>query len=193
MSRPKRIGQHYTRHVQRWFLTWLDQNQSRFLLTPHSMRRTSSHLDLSLGAVTDRIEIVLHNDGITVAVMWQGECFDRLQDFDIDPQHSPRGHFSTLVMPEYQEYYSTKDALWCNEVFEPFLAWTNERLAPANWLAFLDHEGATEAILLRDFSEYATCDTRLMAMLSDLRKVDGTPSLSSDTTLRRWLIPLHAR
>ena len=145
-----------------------------------------------LGSVTEHIEVLLHKNGIVVAVTWHGNCFDLLQDFDIAQQHSPRGYFSTLVLPEYRKYYCTKEALWRNEVFEPYLAWTNERLAPANWLALLDYGGANEAILLRDVSDLAACEERLVTLLSGFRKLDGTPSLSSNTTLQRWLIRVHA-
>ncbi len=41
------------------------------------------------------------------------------------------GYVDLWTMAEYREPYATLDALWRAQLFEPFLQWVNETLAPA--------------------------------------------------------------
>jgi hypothetical protein len=43
--------------------------------------------------------------------------------------------------------WPTREALWQDQLFEPFLKWVNERLAPATWLRLYGTKGGTWAKL----------------------------------------------
>lgn len=47
----------------------------------------------------------------------------------------------------------TREALWAKDVFEPFLEWVNDTLAPARWIKLSRYGGATWAKLVRDRSD----------------------------------------
>jgi hypothetical protein len=50
--------------------------------------------------------------------------------------------------------FPSREALWTDHLFEPFLKWVNEKLAPARWLGIfrMSDEGATWAELMREES-----------------------------------------
>ena len=69
---------------------------------------------------------------------------------DAAPRRTFVGYVDDMVLPEYQRPYETREALWREEVFEPFLSWVNDVLAPACCLGIWQTEegGATWANLL---------------------------------------------
>ncbi len=93
----------------------------------------------------------LYGYGIAVSAEWGGVAWDLVLCLEAAPQRTPLGYLDQMVLPEYRELYATEDELWQAELFEPFLHWVNEDLAPACRLGLWRTEegGATWAKLLR--------------------------------------------
>jgi hypothetical protein len=60
--------------------------------------------------------------------------------------------------PESPELFPSREALWIDHLFEPFLKWVNEQLAPAHWLQISGSSdgGITCAQLIQEESDQET-------------------------------------
>jgi len=142
LSRPR---------IQRAFLLWFRKEGARFAIPVRLGRRTDRDWDLALGGgTTSALHPRLHGYGISVDVHWQAMSWDLVLCLDAAPWRTPVGYVDGMTLPECQRPYATREALWREEVFEPFLSWVNEALAPACCLGIWRTEegGATWAKLL---------------------------------------------
>lgn len=136
---------------QRAFLLWFKKEGSRFAVPVRLGRRTDRGWDLPLGGgTTSALQPWLHGYGIAVDVQWQAMSWDLVLCLDAAPRRTSVGYVDDRVLPKYQRPYETREALWREEVFEPFLSWVNDVLAPACCLGIWQTEegGATWAKLL---------------------------------------------
>ncbi len=91
-----------------------------------------------------------------------------------------------------RKVYPTRETLWCDHMFEPFLKWVNEKLAPARWLQLscTGDRGASWAKLIRDESELVEPD-RELRLVQNLKRLDGQPCFDGGTEdILKWLIEL---
>jgi hypothetical protein len=96
---------HARPRIQRAFLRWFQENRRRF------------NVRIELSQITD----------------WQGESWDMLISLDAIPEASPAGYRCTLCENAHRTW-PTREALWRDHLFEPFLEWANQSLAAATWL-----------------------------------------------------------
>ena len=139
--------------VHRIFIRWLKANRSRFVYQPYVLsRHTDRIIKFTFIGIPGPITCSLNRySGISVAVMYQGECWDMIGDFDVAEERTDKGWMCRLDLPEKRQCWQTRELLWTEHCFEPFLEWCNETLAQARWLAFYQcREGSTWAKLLRD-------------------------------------------
>lgn len=178
--------------MQREFLSWLLEDRGRFSLRPVIVCRTDRHLDLAFDGITRTISACVYPNGLSVIVEHGGRCFDLLADFDAVAQRLAQGYVCTLCQPG-SDVYPTRAALWRGHVFEPFLAWVNDRLAPARWLRLfsLGEDGSSGAALLCDESELEVADPGLL-LASRLKNLSNEPMYRPDTDpLKIWVVPLR--
>lgn len=135
------------RRIHRAFLKWLQENRHHFLVPIDIKHRTDRTIELSFAGYHPCLSACLSSWCINVPAIWQGQCWDLLCSFESSPSPVTGGYHCLLCSPENRRIFSSRDALWTNEVFEPFLNWVNETLAPANWIVLYDSEGATTAKL----------------------------------------------
>lgn len=76
----------------------------------------------------------MRRDGFSVAVDWRGECIDLAWDMDVQVKRSAAGYYCGCCLPEFVEFYPTREALWIGHSFEPFLEWMNDVPAKAEVL-----------------------------------------------------------
>jgi hypothetical protein len=136
------------RLIQRAFLNWLDENRPRFALEINLGRRTDTDLDFSFAGITGAISGVLTTWEINVLAMHEQECWDFLLSLDAIPKRAPGGYVCDLCPPESRPVFPDRPALWTDHLFEPFIAWVNDDLAKAKWLALHGSPGFTWAKLL---------------------------------------------
>ena len=60
------------------------------------------------------------------------ECIDMLFSHDSSPKRVPGGFVCTQCDPKTRLTLPTREAIWEGNLFEPFLTWVNECLAPAD-------------------------------------------------------------
>lgn len=135
-----------------FFLNWLKANRSRFHFKPCVIRKWKRRIEFELQGLTNALRFSFNpRSGISIAVMWQGECWDMIGDFDVAEERTGKGWTCRLDLPEKRQYWRMREQLWIEHCFESFLAWCNDKLAQARCLAFYQlGEGSTWVRLLRD-------------------------------------------
>jgi hypothetical protein len=90
--------------------------------------------------------------------------------------------------------FVSREALWIDHLFEPFLEWVNERLSKANWLrvSCFDDGGATWAELVRGNEDNSVASPTTV-LLQNLKKLNSEPLLDDvEESTKHWFIPLTA-
>lgn len=163
--------------LQRAFLDWLRANRRRFAVTPRIHARTDRWIRITFDGITPMIAAYVGRDGIGdgigVDVERGGEWFDRLADLDVALRRRRDGYFCAMCETAERKCFPTREALWVDHLFEPFLGWVNERLAPARWLRLVTVGGGTRAAsLLRREEELGEPD-RAMRLFGGLWDLSG--------------------
>lgn len=119
------------RRWQKAFFEWYGDNEERFAIKLELLRRTDTHLDVGFRGISRVITACIICDEITISVEWQGFFWDILRDFETYPQRVPNGYVCSECPEDNRPVFSSREALWRAEVFEPFLKWVNHDLANA--------------------------------------------------------------
>jgi hypothetical protein len=148
--------QHKVRpRIQRAFLSWFAENGRRFACPIRIKDRTRNYIELEFIGANGMVSASLTYWEINVSFDWQGECWDLFICFEAMPELTAEGYVCSLCVPElcWPEpiaSYLTRDHLWRNHLFEPFLDWVNTTLAISPWIEIYgkkDH--STSAQLLK--------------------------------------------
>jgi hypothetical protein len=94
---------------------------------------------------------------MNVLVEWNEECWDLLLSLDSAPRRGRTGYFCEYCLDyfrdtnpgeEFTRIFPSREGVWADHLFEPFLKWVNDDLANAKWLGlFGNPEKATWAKL----------------------------------------------
>ncbi|MDO8264127.1 MAG: hypothetical protein Q7T21_13030 [Gallionella sp.] len=170
MEMTGRIGS----RIQRDFVGWYRENASRFTIPLRLIARSRRRLDLAFVGITSVISARLSENELIVSADMDDECFDTIADIEAHPLNTPLGYVCTLCDPSDRTFYRTRKEFWRQHLFERFLAWANEKLAPAHWirLSSIDGGEATWATLIRDEIELTQQD-RTLQLIQSLRRLGG--------------------
>lgn len=135
------------RRIQRAFLEWFAESRFRFAVPLKIVRRTKHNIQLEFVNAQSMIRVTLCSWEIYVWFEWQGEYWDGLIDFMATPELTDTGYVCSLCDPEMRKVYPSREALWCDHMFEPFLAWANGTLVKAPWVKVYGDGGCTYAEL----------------------------------------------
>lgn len=141
-------------------MEWLAINRQHFIYQPRITRRTDRVIEFEFVGLTSMLSGILVRDGgLSVAVMHDGECWDFIADIGLAESRSEHVYTNLFYLPEAQQYYPDRHALWVEEVFQPFLEWSNTSLPNANWLALyeINNRGGTWVKLLDEADPEAVC------------------------------------
>ncbi len=142
--------------IQRAFFHWLVQNRHRLALDLLIKKRTDRYADFSFVGINHAISAGLSDHSLSVVIEYEGECLDMLISLDCVIKHGRAGYFCDLCEDyhsgtypgeEFTKVFPTRAEVWAADLFEPFLEWVNDKLAPARWLGLYGTEGATWARL----------------------------------------------
>ena len=115
--------------IQRAFYRWFDESSRRFAIPLTIHRRTKRWMVMTLRNDWP-IPVTLLRDEIHVAIDWEDYFWDLLYCNDmVTPRRVPGGYVCAHCRPEAQKLYPSREALWRDHLFEPFLEWVNEKLA----------------------------------------------------------------
>lgn len=123
--------------VDRFFLTWLDENRDRFKIQPGIIRCGRDGVYFEFEGWPPALNGFLsRRSGISLWADHNGvKCWDSFCWCDISEARSGEGYFCKMCDTSV-EIYPNRETLWQEHVFEPFLDWCNEVIAKSDRLAF---------------------------------------------------------
>lgn len=138
--------------IQRTFLAWLASAEPRLTRKIQIRRRTDRILYFNFDVGRPALQGWLERGGISVGAFNGDQWYDLIYDDIVALQRFGGGYVCRFCPPSEQCLYATREDVWIAHLFEPFLTWVNETLAPAQSLALFETEpihGATWARLIR--------------------------------------------
>ena len=143
--------QHLRRpRIHRALVRWLKKNSTRFEVPLH-MTKIKGNFRFCFENYPDWLFVQIFRNDLAVSVEWRGRWFDALLW-----QHSfpivIRGGYSPEMWDrnDPRPVFPSLEVMWQEYLFEPFLRWVNNTLAPARGLQILRTEGFIMARLFRD-------------------------------------------
>jgi hypothetical protein len=123
--------------VERCFAEWfLGGACLQFAIPVRVVDRTSDCLTLTIATPTPLVAYMRDHE-ICVRADIEGEFWDLLFSWDsVEPVEVPTGYKCKNCIPPHDRVYPTREALWCDHLFTPFLHWVNEKLAVADAIGF---------------------------------------------------------
>ena len=177
MEMTERIGS----RIQQEFVAWYRDNASRFAIPLSLVARSRKQMDLTFANISPVIAARLHENELIVVADMDDKFFDIIVDIEGYPLRTPLGYVCILCDPDDRTVYRTRREFWRQHLFERFLVWVNEKLAPAHWirLSSIDGGEATWATLIRDETELTQQD-RTLQLMQGLRRLDGQQTFAGD-------------
>lgn len=126
--------------IQRAFVRWFRENRSRFAIPVRMTKITAAGILRTLPDHPDCVSAWLSRFELFVRADWNGVWWDRLIDLDTWPQPVPSGYRCTSCM-DFVRNWPTREALWQEHLFDPFLLWVNEELAHSSQVLLYGRPG----------------------------------------------------
>lgn len=120
------------------FLQWL-QSEGKDLLGEIEVRKVRHRIDIAFKRFPE-LRGCLRCYCLSVSAERHGECWDFVFDRDVVVLHTCKGWQCSLC-PE-PETFATRQALWADHLFAPFVEWLRGPLARTKYIAF--HRGGRE-------------------------------------------------
>jgi hypothetical protein len=144
--------------VRKTFDRWLAHSAGRFHHPPRVVVSRREYFVLPFAGVTPAIQCVIKKQGtvgiylfqeeessrlvfvrqvyevdVGISIVYQGETWDMLPDFDVYQRRTPTGHYycDACTAPEM---FPSRATLWVAHCFEPLLAWASDHLQASQWL-----------------------------------------------------------
>jgi hypothetical protein len=134
------------------FLAWLDRSPLPVRVEITDIQPNHVKFDIEGWNCLDGS---LSDNGIEIYAVRGGECWDIIWDSDISPKEFDNGWGCGLCIDAWEKglypkpsFYASPEALWVEHTLKPFRDWL-EKLATSTGIAFIDYDGATEALLLQ--------------------------------------------
>jgi hypothetical protein len=183
--------------IQRVFLRWLNENRTSFNVTFRLGKITSECVELHFNNYPGCLSACLSRVGLGVYVEWEGQPWDALIDYDAYMHQVSGGYKCDLCVHENgesAELFPTREALWLDHLFLPFLKWVNETLVYAHWLRIscINDRGCTWAKLIQNEEKLSEPD-RTLNLMQQLKRLDDRPVYDGDPDgVTNWLLPLKS-
>lgn len=116
------------------FFQWLNINQSRFATPAFEIVGGHRVVRPNMPGLHKALHFALYSRGIAMSYDWQGVHWT-LKTFEAFPVSTDGGYVDGLCLDACPKVYPSRESLWAEQVFEPFLSWVNRELTPPRWLA----------------------------------------------------------
>jgi hypothetical protein len=188
--------QHLRRpRIQRAFEHWFKNNNTRFAVPVFVTKISGKGIELRFQNYPDCLSVWLGLFSLSVHVNWQGHWWDMLMDLDASIITTHDGYKCELCLFQHgnsAKIFPSKEALWQDHLFEPFLQWVNEDLAPARWLQISGFaSGSTSARLIRNNNDLKKPDPGVI-LIQNLVSLDRTTARERNPDgMTEWLVELR--
>jgi hypothetical protein len=145
---------HCRPEIQKAFFLWYHENEQRFAIKLKLLRCTDRMLEIGFCLVAPVVTAWLTRTEIEIVVNWEDTFWDFLRCFETFPKRVTGGYVCDQCPKDSRPTFPSRYALWCAEVFEPFLQWVNDDLAHSSAVSISGSpDSATWAKLIIDKSE----------------------------------------
>ena len=134
------------RQIQRAFFNWLHDNHSAFKHPLKIIRRTDHVIEMTFVGITPAVRAIM-TWCIDIPAYKGVRCMDLLASFEAEPIRGKNGYYCGLCPQEERGSYASRDEIWRDEIFNPFLIWVNNQLATASYIEFYEQPSYTAAKL----------------------------------------------
>jgi hypothetical protein len=143
--------------IQRTFVRWFEKNRCNFEIPIQIKQITAKNVKLVFSGLQNILSVSVSAYELNVYVNWQGQMLDVLISLDVYMRHTPDGYKCKCCCDSVgatAAVFTSREALWRDHLFIPFLKWVNEKLANAHWLevSSMNDGGITWARLVNDES-----------------------------------------
>lgn len=144
---------------QRLFLKFLKTHRDQFKHPIRVNRIVYGCLHFNFIGITPAIEGTVsfspNYSSVNIGVMWNKQFWDLLFETSLVPKKSNQGWFCELCLPEFVNYYPTKEELLIQHNFVSFKDWVNGTLSDSNWLELRSFKSnSTAAVLLKTREDF---------------------------------------
>lgn len=122
---------HARRRFHEVFFQWYAAHEEKFAIKLELLKRTDRGLDIGFCKIDRIVTAVFTDSEIAINVDWQDTFWDVIQWFEAPPKKVPGGYVCDLCPQDDRPVFSSREDLWNDHIFEPFLAWVNDDLATA--------------------------------------------------------------
>jgi len=136
--------------VRKTFDHWIKINRTNFKYQPRIVKSRKNYFELKFDGIAPELACLISNRGdCMITVDYNDTCWDIICEFDVWERRNPKGqYYCDGCLPEYKEFYSSREELRIKHCFEPLLKWTNENFNRSNFLCLWgDKEGSTSACI----------------------------------------------
>jgi len=127
--------------IQRAFMGWFSQNRTRFTVPVRLIKITAEEIVLTFPQHPDCLSAGLSRQSLNVSVDYEGICWDLLISLDSYPTLLPGMGYRCDSHVDIAKIWPTRDAVWQDMLFEPFLEWVNKRLANSSCVSLHGRPG----------------------------------------------------
>ena len=124
------------RKVHKLFWQWLVCNRHRFLIDLKVEQREDRWIDFSFVGINPALTACFlgRQQEIEIWVTLDGERVDNIFSAYAWPKRVADGYIDVSLLEEYRVLRPSREEIWTLGIYEDFLAWVNEDLAPARWI-----------------------------------------------------------
>lgn len=177
---------------QREVVRWLQENHHHFSTPLRLATRTDTMMEFTFPELTSSLSVRFSPQGVRVSVTRGDVEFDAILDLVIHLERSPLGYYCGLQYPDQRQFFATRSAIWQSVLFEPFLDWVNQDLAPARWLRFFRFGlGSSSASLIYSEEDIQRPDPA-MRLVASLKNIDDLPiCVPGRDDINVWVVSLR--
>lgn len=135
--------------IEKAFIAWYRNHEKEWERPLYLLNRKDGEMSFTLPGLNPNLRIFLHdwNFGtylnarsyrdaweFGICLEWQGQIWDVLMSFIALSERTPNGYYNRFTWPDDRKLYSSREALWEAELFEPLWNWLNNKLLLVKWL-----------------------------------------------------------
>lgn len=126
------------------FGKWYKPNKKSFRYLPLFSKKHWNLFYFTFQGLSPRLHCTIDYSGATISVMQGREVWDILIEFATYPARTAWGqYYCHQCLPEYREFFPSRQALWEKHCFELLLEWVNDDLIKTHWVALFQVKGGT--------------------------------------------------
>ena len=129
--------------LQRAFFRWWAERGSTLSVSLVIRQRTDSLMQVGFAGYPKSLYASMSDGGLMVLIEHESTLWDALLWLDLAPRKMEVGYVSHLYQAGESPIWDTREAMWREEIFEPFATWIATKLVSARGVALFGEPART--------------------------------------------------